>query len=142
MSTAAVRRPFGVSLLSILIIIGGVFDVLGGILLLFERNDRESQVDFDMTSSQITWWAIGAIIIGVVAILVAVALRNGSQFARYLIAVIAAIRLISLIFALIRFDSIHWYHALVPLLVYGLVTYYLFFDKDAKGFFDRTSAQY
>ena len=39
--TTTGRRPFGVSLLSILIMLGGVFDVIGGVLLLFERKDRE-----------------------------------------------------------------------------------------------------
>ena len=136
--TTTGRRPFGVSLLSILIMLGGAFDVIGGVLLLFERRDREVLADLDLTTNQITGYAIGAIVLGIIAILIGLMLRNGSEFARYLVAIIAAVRLASLVFTIIRFDSIHWYHAFVPTVVYAVVAGYLFFDKDAQAFFDRS----
>jgi hypothetical protein len=136
--TTTGRRPFGVSLLSILIMLGGVFDVIGGVLLLFERKDREVLVDLDLTTNQITGYAVGAIVLGIIAILIGLMLRNGSEFARYLVAIVAALRLASLVFTIIRFDAIHWYSAIVPTVVYALVAGYLFFDKDAQAFFDRT----
>ncbi len=94
--------------------------------------------DLDLTTNQITGYAIGAIVLGIIAILIGLMLRNGSEFARYLVAIIAAVRLASLVFTIIRFDAIHWYSAIVPTLVYALVAGYLFFDRDAKAFFDRT----
>jgi len=136
--TTTGRRPFGVSLLSILIMLGGAFDVIGGVLLLFERRDREVLADLDLTTNQITGYAIGAIVLGIIAILIGLMLRNGSEFARYLVDIIAAVRLGSLVFTIIRFDAIHWYSAIVPTVVYALVAGYLFFDKDAQAFFDRT----
>ena len=76
--------------------LGGAFDVIGGVLLLFERKDREVLADLDLTTNQITGYAIGAIVLGIIAILIGLMLRNGSEFARYLVAIIAAVRLASL----------------------------------------------
>lgn len=130
------NRPFGVSFLSILLIIGGIFDVVGSIIFLLNRNNEDVQRVGDVTSGQLTGYAIAGIVIGVVVILVAFALRNGSNFARYLIGFIALLRLATLIWLVIAYHSVHWYNAFWPMALYALVFGYLFFDEDAKRFFE------
>jgi hypothetical protein len=137
---ATSRRPFGVGLLALLIIIGGAFDVLGGILFLAEREDNEFLIDVDLSTNQITSWGVGVIILGVIAIFVGALLWRGSQFARYLVAVIAIIRLASVVFAVIRWDSIHWYSAIVPTVIYFIVAWYLLSSRSAQEFFDNRVA--
>ena len=69
MTTTAVRRPFGVSLLSILLIVVGFFDLVAGIVLLATRNDADVRNALrDVSQGSITTLAIVTIGIGVVVL--------------------------------------------------------------------------
>jgi hypothetical protein len=131
-----VRRPFGVSLITILLYIGGVLDITGGIILLIHGGDDNILSAADVTSGTARAWGVTGIILGVIVIVVGALLSRGSNFARYLIAIIAAFRLFMLIWALIAFHSVYWYNAFWPLLIYAVIAGYLLLDKDAQAFFD------
>lgn len=133
-------RPFGVSFLSILIMAVGVIEVAGGILLFVQRLDDELLDTVDVTASQITTYALFTTMFGVIVFLVGLALRSGAGWARYVVAVLAAVRLASLIWVVVAYHSIHWYSAIWSLAMYTLVAGYLLFDDDAKQYYAaRTS---
>ena len=64
------RRPFGVSLLSILVIIAGALDVLAGILSVSVRGDGDLLVELKGSQGEITAFGTGLIILGVIVIVV------------------------------------------------------------------------
>lgn len=134
------NRPFGVAFLSVVLMIGGALDIIGGGLLFLERNDEKLLFRNDATADEIAAFAIMTIIVGIVVIAVAAALRNGSNFARYLIAFIAIVRILALLFAVASWAKGDWFDPLVSAVVYTLVAGYLLFDKDAQAFFESPTA--
>jgi hypothetical protein len=130
-------RPFGVAFLSIVLMVGGVLDIIGGGLLFLERNDDSVLSRMGNSSDEIAIYAIMTVFVGIVVIAVASALLNGSNFARYFIAFIAIIRVVALAFAVITYAKGDWYDALVPAVVYSLVAGYLLYDKDSRAFFEK-----
>jgi hypothetical protein len=131
------QRPFGVAFLAIVLMIGGVLDIIGGGLLFLEREDISVRTRLGGSADEIALYAIMTIFVGIVVIAVAAALRNGSNFARYLIAFIAIVRVLAFLFAVVSYAKGDWYDALVPAVVYSLVAGYLLYDKDSKAFFER-----
>ena len=138
MSTT-VRRPFGVSLISVIIIIGGVLDIIGGILTISFRNDVQLLIEMKATKNEALWFGIFIIAIGVLAILVGLWLWKGSNVARLLVGVVVALRLIGTVWAFASFDKFHWYEGLVPLVIYAVVAYYLLAGPTAKQYTDSHS---
>lgn len=129
------NRPFGISFLSVILMVVGLLDIIGGGLLFIEREDQSVLVRMGGSSDEIAIWSIVTILIGIVVIAVAAALRNGSNFARYLIAFIAIVRIIALVFAVASYAKGDWYDALVPAVVYALIAGYLLFDKNTEAWF-------
>ena len=132
---ATTSRPFGVSFLSVLIMAVGVIEIVGGMLLLVQRLNDELLATVDVTAAQITTYALFTAMFGVIVFLVGLALRNGAGWARYVVAVLAVVRLASLIWVVVAYHSIHWYTAIWALAIYALVAGYLLFDEDAKAYY-------
>jgi hypothetical protein len=128
------RRPFGVSLLSILVIIAGALDLLAGILSVSVRGDGDLLVQLKGSQGEITAFGTGLIILGVIAIVVGFMLWRGSDFARILIGIIAIIRLIGTIWAFVSFDREHWYEGVGSVVIYALVAGYLLFGTTARDY--------
>ena len=138
MTTTAVRPPFGVRFLSILLYIGAILDIIAGIVLLTERNDTDLLASIGATTSDVTTYGVATIVMGVIVFLVASALRSGANWARLLIGLIAIVRVVGLIWVTIGYHRVHWYDSLGPTIIYLLVAGYLFFDEDAKAFYRGT----
>jgi hypothetical protein len=134
-----VRRPFGIGLLSILIVIGGVLDIIASAFLLADRNDDDLLSELDITSDDLTTYAWITIGVAVIVVIVGYALRMGANWARLVVGLIAVFRLVSLIWVVASFHEVHWYHALWPAAIYLLVAAYLFFDEDARAYFRRSA---
>lgn len=132
-----IRRPFGVSFLSLVLVALGVLEIVAGVITLFQRGDSQLLAAIDVNASQITTYAVFTIMYGFIVMLVGLALRTGQSWARYVVGGLAAVRLASLIWVVVAYHSIHWYSALWPMVVYALVAGYLFFDDDAKAFLTR-----
>lgn len=130
------RRPFGVSLLSILVIIAGALDVLAGILSVSLRGDGELLVERKGSQGEISAFGTGLIILGVIAIVVGFMLWRGSDFARILIGIIAIIRLIGTIWAFASFDRAHWSAGIGSVVIYALLAGYLLFGHHGPGLHD------
>ena len=135
MTTTTTRPPFGVRFLSILLYIGAILDIIGGIVLITQRNDTDLLDTIDATSSDVTTYGVLAIVMGVIVFLVASALRSGANWARLLVGIIAIVRVVGFVWVTIGYHRVHWYDSLAPTIIYVLVAGYLFFDEDAKAFY-------
>ena len=138
MATTVSRRPFGVSLLSVLVIIAGALDVLAGILSVSVRGNGDLLLELKGSRGEITAFGTGLIILGVIAIVVGVMLWRGSDFARILIGIIALVRLVGTIWAFASFDRAHWYEGIGSVVIYALVAGYLLFGTTARDYTTST----
>lgn len=136
--TTNVHRPFGVGFLSLLIIIGGVLDIVAAVVLLFQRDNEDLLDAVDVSKGDIATYAIVAIVLGVVVVAVGAALRRGENWSRLLVGLIALVRLGTVVWLVAAYHHIHWYNAVWPTVLYALVAGYLFLDDDAKAYFERT----
>lgn len=132
-----VHRPVGVSILSVVLMIGGVLDIIAGGLLFLERNDEKLLFRNDATPEELAAFALMTIIVGIIVIGLAAALRNGSNFARYVIAFVALVRIFALLFTVASWAKGDWFDPLVSAVVYTAVAAYLLIDKNAQDFFTR-----
>lgn len=139
MTNTSARAPFGVRFLSILLYIGAILDIIGGIVLITQRNDNDLLDAIDATSSDVTTYGVVAIVMGVIVFLIAAALRSGANWARLLVGLIAVVRVVGLVWVTVGYHRVHWYDSLAPTVIYVLVAGYLFFDDDAKNFYRRSS---
>ena len=129
------RRPFGVSFLSLLVAVMGAIQIGAGIVILVQRNDDDMLSTLELTSGEATTAGVIAIIWGVLAILVAGALRRGANWARLLIGLLAVANVAVLVWAALSFHEVHWYNVMWPAVIYSLVAGYLFLDDDAQAYF-------
>jgi hypothetical protein len=132
-------RPFGVSLLSILIVIGGALNLLGGALLLVAAADESTLADWDTTSGVVRVAAVLLLVLGLVGVLVGVALRRGSNLARTLVALIAMAQLGLVIWSVLGLHSSTWYQAIAPAAIYLIVAFYLYTADEAKEYFSPSA---
>ena len=129
------RRPFGVGFLSLLVAVMGVVQIGGGLVVLLQRNDDDTLATLGLSSGEATTAGVVAIVWGVLAVLVAGALRRGENWARLLIGALAVANAAVLVWAAVSFHELHWYDVMWPTVIYSLVAGYLFFDEDAQRFY-------
>jgi hypothetical protein len=132
-----VRRPFGISFLSILVMIAGALDILASIVILLDRNDDELLDTLHVSQGNLTTYAFVSLGLGIIVVLVGYALRQAANWARLVIAIIAVARLITVLWVVISLHTVHWYQAIWPAVIYMLVAGYLLFDDDAKAYFSK-----
>jgi hypothetical protein len=129
------HRPLGVSLISILLGLNGLVSVVYGILLLFHVGEDLARESLGVSDGDITVFAISAIAVGVITLIIAGALRSGSNVARMVLAVLWFAQVGLLIWSMIQLHNVHWSSNMWPVVVSGLAAGYLLFDNDAKAFF-------
>lgn len=100
----AVGRPGGVTFIAIIVWIQGFFDIIAGIILLFNQNNQPLLDDFGSSASLVTS-AIIYILVGIILILIARGLLRGSNGARVLVTASEIITLIGAVFLLIAAPS-------------------------------------
>jgi hypothetical protein len=133
---AAVRRPILLSIVTVLMIIGGVLAVVGGIITLILRNDRVWVNEVGETLFIRTSIGVAAIISGAISILLAMALRRGSRIARALVAIYEVLHIIAAVYAIIRLDhNTFLASAVVSIAIAVLIIWYLYGSRGARAFF-------
>jgi len=75
------KRPLGVTIVAVLAILSGAFDIIGGIVLLAGQGDAELAEAFGGTGMLVTVAAV-SIVIGVAILIIAVGLLRGNAVAR------------------------------------------------------------
>lgn len=98
----AIDRPGGVTLVAVLTWISGLFDIIGGSLLLFQTS-VDATVERFGGSSQLIASALFTILVGVVVIVVAVGLLRGNNASRIVITVFQMISIVGSVFLAIAY---------------------------------------
>jgi hypothetical protein len=82
-----------VTLLVVLVVIGGILSVIGGIALIFLKDNPDVVVETG--SSGVGLWAgIGTIIVGLIYLAVAKGLSNGNGLSRLIVAIVSLLSII------------------------------------------------
>ena len=79
---APARRPGGITVLAVLIVISGLLGLIGSIAVIIGRGNDDFVRDTGVGSSTLLWVGIVGVIIAVVYLLVARGLTRGSGLAR------------------------------------------------------------
>lgn len=131
---APARRPGGITLLAVLIVVSGLLGLIGSIAVIIGRGNDDFVRDTGVGSSTLLWVGIVGVIIAVVYLLVARGLTRGSGLARGLAALVAVLSLASGIYqAIIQSGSLRW-SAIVSALL-ALIVLSLLFSPRANAFF-------
>jgi hypothetical protein len=97
-------RPGGVTLVAVLTWISGLFDIIGGSLLLFQTSVDATVEQFG-GSSQLIASALFTILVGVVVIVVAVGLLRGNNASRIVITVFQMLSIVGSVFLAIAYPA-------------------------------------
>lgn len=129
------NRPFGVGLISLLLILNGLVSIGVGIMLLLHKSEDTILQALNVGEGHVTALAISAIAIGAIVLVLALALRGGSNFARFFLVFVWLAQIGLLIWAMIETHSVHWSHGLWSAVITGFAALYLLLDKDSRQFF-------
>ena len=115
-------RPFGVTIVFIVVLVSGALAVIAGIWRLFNREDGIGWIPAAVT-----------IAIGLVYLLVARGIANGSRGARFLVALVTFLMIITSVWAV--FVSPGLWLTIGVQVVLGLIVLGLLYSARAKQFF-------
>lgn len=118
-------RPFGVTIVFIVIVLTGLYSVVLGIVRLFNREETDVSIGA----------ALVTIAIGAVYLLVARGIGHGSRGARFLVAIVAVLSILSAIWVLIISQGL-WLSVTVQILL-GLIVLALLYTARARMYFAR-----
>jgi hypothetical protein len=128
------QRPTGITIISVLMIIGGLILLFTGITPLFIGplisidSNYQSSVGFLITIGGLT-----LVVLGIASIIVSWGLLKGKRWARTITLIIS---FISIIFAIISLASSGDLIHIISIIIYGIIIYYMFTDK-VKLFFGK-----
>jgi hypothetical protein len=135
-----IRRPFGVTLVTILTWAAAIADVVAGITFMSEAEDHALRHDLGMTETELRWYGGALIVLGIVTALVAIGLGRGARWARGLVTVVMALRVAGAVYAL---TQISWENqrneslsAIGEIVVSGLILWILYSNR-ADAWFGR-----
>ncbi len=140
---APTRRPGLVTLLVVLVVIGGIVSLLVGLVTILARNDAnvsvtiEGQgVDAGDTGSVALILGIGAIIVGLIYLLVARGLSSGSNVARIIVTVVSLLNIAGGIWVVIS-QTGNARSSAFGTIVFGALILVILYTPKANAFFDR-----
>ena len=116
-------RPFGVTIVFIVILITGALAVVSGVWRLFNRGDNNTT----LTTALVT------IAVGVIYLLVAKGIANGSRAARLIVAVVTVLSLIG--YTVLLFTTTGLVATLLIQILLGLIVLGLLYSVRARRFF-------
>lgn len=124
------NRPGSVTFVAVLAYINGVLNIIGGVVILFTRDSMVKASDAGALAG-ITTAAIASIILGIVILIVARGLLNGSRFARGLVTVVMILNAIS---GVILMFSLQFFSGVLEIL-WAVVMLSLLYTQRANAFF-------
>jgi hypothetical protein len=129
------HRPTGITIISVLMIIGGLILLFTGITPLFIGT--LISIDSDSSTSElgflITIGGLALVALGIASLIVSWGLLKGKRWARTITLIIS---IISIIFAIISLASSGDLIHIISVIIYGIIIYYMFTDK-VKLFFGK-----
>ena len=131
------RRPTGITIISILMIIGGIILLFTGITPLFlgPLISIESSSDYAISELGMLTTIGGLVLVGlgIASFIVSWGLLKGKGWARTITLIIS---IIAIIFAIISLASIRDLIHIIPIVIYGIIIFYMFTHK-VKLFFGK-----
>ncbi|HYY70861.1 MAG TPA: hypothetical protein VE595_00495 [Nitrososphaeraceae archaeon] len=131
------RRPTGITIISILLIIGGIILLFTGITPLFlgPLISIESSSDYAISELGMLTTIVGLVLVGlgIASFIVSWGLLKGKGWARTITLIIS---IIAIIFAIISLASTGDLIHIIPIVIYGIIIYYMFTHK-VKLFFGK-----
>ena len=129
------QRPTGITIISILMIIGGIILLFTGITPLFlgPLISIESSSDYAISELGILITIGGLVLVGlgIASFIVSCGLLKGKRWARTITLIIS---IIAIIFAIISLISSEDFIHVISIIIYGIIIYYMFTNK-VKLFF-------
>ena len=129
------HRPTGITIIVVLMIIGGIILLFTGITPLFLG--PLISIDSDSSTSELGLLiAIGGLVLvalGIASLVVSWGLLKGKGWARTITLIIS---IIAIIFAIVSLASTGDLIHIIPIVIYGIIIYYMFTDK-VKIFFGK-----
>ena len=129
------QRPTGITVISILMIIGGLILLFTGIapLVIGPLISIDSDYSTSSLGFLITIGGLVLVILGIASLIVSWGLLKGKTWARTITLIIS---IIAIIFAIISLVSSGELTHIISIIIYGIIIYYMFTDK-VKLFFGR-----
>ncbi|MGZ5550188.1 MAG: DUF7144 family membrane protein [Nitrososphaeraceae archaeon] len=131
------QRPTGITIISVLMIIGGIILLFTGITPLFlgPLISIESSSDYAISElgMLITIGGLVLLGLGIASFIVSWGLLKGKRWARTITLIIS---IITIIFAIISLASSGDLIHIISIIIYGIIIYYMFTDK-VKLFFGK-----
>lgn len=129
------RRPFGVSVLVFLVWLQAIVQIAAGVILIFVRDQSDVLSETSLSSDDLLIVAIAAIVVGLITALVASALGRGSNFARWLVAILTVLNLAGGIYQLTSVHGKNEVSGIVSIVVALVVLFILFGERGSREFF-------
>lgn len=123
-------RPGSVTFVAVLTYIDGVLGIIGGVVILFTRDQMVRASDAGAVAG-ITTSAILSIILGIVVLIVARGLLSGSRFARGLVTIVMILNAVS---GVILLFSLQFFSGILEIL-WAVVILSLLYTQRANAFF-------
>ena len=121
------KRPLGVTLVFIVILITGAFQLFAGFVRLFNRGDNQTVG---------LWAAIITIVIGIAYLLVAKGIANGNSLARFLVAFLTILMIAAAVWMLVAAPGL-WVALIIQILL-GIIVLLLLYSARASMFFKQS----
>ncbi len=131
------QRPIGITIISVLMIIGGIILIFTGVTPLFIGPlislDSSSNYSTSALGSLITIGGLVLVALGIASLIVSWGLLKGKGWARTITLIIS---IIAIIIAIISLASSQDLTHIISIIIYGIIIYYMFTNK-VKLFFGK-----
>ena len=127
------HRPTGITIISVLMIIGGLILLFTGITPLLIGPLISTDSNYQTSGFFITIGGLTLVVLGIASLIVSWGLLKGKRWARTITLIISFISIIIAIISLVSSrDLIH----IISVIIYGIIIYYMFINK-VKLFFGK-----
>jgi hypothetical protein len=127
------HRPTGITIISVLMIIGGLILLFTGITPLLIGPLISTDSNYQTSGFFITIGGLTLVVLGIASLIVSWGLLKGKRWARTITLIISIIAIIIAIISLVSSrDLIH----IISVIIYGIIIYYMFTNK-VKLFFGK-----
>lgn len=132
------KRPWNVTLVAILALFIGLFDILVGVAVLLMRNDRETQLSAGLSAANLAVFGGVVLVIGAIILLLSFGLFGGSRLSRGVIAFFAVVRIaLAVVGVVLTAKAEFWGGYAFEIALSVLVLLLLFAGRRTKAFFGR-----